>query len=159
MQRGQRGVKNDFIICGKHRIINSTFHSHREGYVASKIRNPEILGIETAKQGSHDNMLECHGRKDHEGKTSGSVLHGLVFAHECALLVNFHINDTKKIPMDALGTLRNTGIHAFVSPKCGTKLGYARYQIRFQGLEFEVGNKYLPRQLTGFLIHQKHQAC
>jgi hypothetical protein len=64
-------------------------------------------------------MLECRGRKDHEGKTSGSVLHGLVYAHECALLVNFYIYDMKNIPVDALYTLRNTGIHALVSPKSG----------------------------------------
>jgi hypothetical protein len=36
-----------------------------------------------------DNMSECRGRKDHEGKTSRSVLYGLVFVHECALLVLF----------------------------------------------------------------------
>jgi hypothetical protein len=72
-------------------------------------------------------MLECLGRKDHEGKTSGFVLHGLVYAHECAVLVIYHIQDTKKIPVNALGTLRNAGIYAFVSPKCGKKLGYARY--------------------------------
>jgi hypothetical protein len=65
-------------------------------------------------------MLECRDRKDLEGKTLGSVLHGLVFAHECALLVNFCIHDTKKILVDALGTLRNTGIHALIIPKCGT---------------------------------------
>jgi hypothetical protein len=65
-------------------------------------------------------MLEYHDRKDRERKTTGSVLDGLVYAHECALLVNFHIHNTKEIPMDALGTLRNTGIHALVSPKCGT---------------------------------------
>jgi hypothetical protein len=65
-------------------------------------------------------MLECHGRKDHEGKTSGSVLYGLVYAHECALLVSFRIHDMKKIPVNALGTLRNTRIHALVSRKCGT---------------------------------------
>jgi hypothetical protein len=66
------------------------------------------------------NMSECRGRKDYEGKTSRSVLHGLVFAHECALLANLRIHDTKKIPVDALGTLRNTRIHALVSPKSGT---------------------------------------
>jgi hypothetical protein len=66
-------------------------------------------------------MFECRDRKDHEGKTLGSILHGLVFAHECDLLVNFGIHDTKKILMDALGTLRNTRIHALVSPKCGTR--------------------------------------
>jgi hypothetical protein len=65
----------------------------------------------------------------------------------------------KKIPVDELGTLRNNRIHALVSPKCGKRLGYARYQIRVRGLEFEVGSKCLPRQLTGFLIRQKHQAC
>jgi hypothetical protein len=65
-------------------------------------------------------MSECCDRKDHEGKTSGSVLHGLVFAHKCALLVIFRIHDSKKIPVDALDTLRNTRIHALVSPKCGT---------------------------------------
>jgi hypothetical protein len=32
------------------------------------------------------------------------------------------------------------------------KLDYARYQIRVHGLKFEVGNKYLLKQLTGFLI-------
>jgi hypothetical protein len=61
--------------------------------------------------------------------------------------------------MDALGTLKNTGIHVLVSPKCGKRVGYARYQIRVRGLEFEVGNKFLLRQLIGFLIRQKHQAC
>jgi hypothetical protein len=43
-----------------------------------------------------DKNLECRARKDHEGKTSGSVLSGLVYAHECAMLVNFYIHDTKK---------------------------------------------------------------
>jgi hypothetical protein len=58
----------------------------------------------------------------------------------------------KKILVDTLATLRNTRIYAFVSPKCGKRLGYARYQIHVPGLEFEVGSKFLPRQLTGFLI-------
>jgi hypothetical protein len=66
-----------------------------------------------------DKKLECHGRKDHEDKTLGSVLLGLVYAHECAMLANFCIHDTKKILVDALGTLRNIEIHVFVSPKCG----------------------------------------
>jgi hypothetical protein len=50
-------------------------------------------------------MIEIY----HEGKTPGSVLCGLVYAHECALLVLIHVNDAKKIPVDALGTLRTTG--------------------------------------------------
>jgi hypothetical protein len=47
-----------------------------------------------------------------EGKTPGSILCGLVYAHECALLVLIRVNDAKKIPVDALGTLRTTGIRS-----------------------------------------------
>jgi hypothetical protein len=48
----------------------------------------------------------------HEGKTSGSVLCGLVYAHGCALLVCIRVYDAKKILVDALGTLRTTGTHS-----------------------------------------------
>jgi hypothetical protein len=48
----------------------------------------------------------------HEGKTLGSVLCGLVYAHGCALLVCIRVYDAKKILVDALGTLRITGIHS-----------------------------------------------
>jgi hypothetical protein len=44
-----------------------------------------------------------------EGKTPGSILCGLVYAHECALLVIICVFDVKKILVDALGTLRTTG--------------------------------------------------
>jgi hypothetical protein len=58
-----------------------------------------------------------------EGETLGSVLCGLVYAHGCALLVFICVYDAKKILVDALGTLRTTGIHFFVSPKCGKRMG------------------------------------
>jgi hypothetical protein len=48
----------------------------------------------------------------HKGKTSGSILCGPVYAHGCALLVFIHVYDAKKILVDALGTLRITGIHS-----------------------------------------------
>jgi hypothetical protein len=48
----------------------------------------------------------------HEGKTPGSVLCGPVYAHGCTLLVRIRVYDAKKIPVDALGTLRTTGIHS-----------------------------------------------
>jgi hypothetical protein len=48
--------------------------------------------------------------EDHEGKTPGSILCGLVYAPECALLETFCVYDAKKILVDALGTLRTTGI-------------------------------------------------
>jgi hypothetical protein len=44
-----------------------------------------------------------------EGKTPGSILCGLVYAHVCALLVIIRVYDAKKILVDALGTLRTTG--------------------------------------------------
>jgi hypothetical protein len=46
-----------------------------------------------------------------EGKTPGSVMCGLVYAHGCALLVLIRVYDAKKILVDALGILRTTGIH------------------------------------------------
>ena len=54
----------------------------------------------------NSNTVTCH-----EGKTPGSVLCGLVYAHGCALLVCIRVYDAKKILVDALGTLRTTGIH------------------------------------------------
>jgi hypothetical protein len=48
----------------------------------------------------------------HESKTPGSILCGLVYAHGCALLVLIRIYDMKKILVNALGTLRTTGIHS-----------------------------------------------
>jgi hypothetical protein len=46
-----------------------------------------------------------------EGKTPGSVLRGLVYTHGSALLVIIRVCDTKKILVDALGTLKTTGTH------------------------------------------------
>jgi hypothetical protein len=83
--------------------------------------------------------------KDHEGKTSRSVLHGLVYAYECALLVNFRIHDAMKNLDGRTRYPEKYWNPVFVSPKCGKRLGYARYQIEVQGLEFEVGNKFLLR--------------
>jgi hypothetical protein len=48
----------------------------------------------------------------HEGKTTGSVLCGLVYAPGCALPVTIRVYDAKKILVDALGTLRTTGTHS-----------------------------------------------
>jgi hypothetical protein len=40
------------------------------------------------------------------------------------------------------------------------KNGFDRFpKFKFKGVEFEVGDKYLFRQLTGILIHQSCQAC
>jgi hypothetical protein len=52
-------------------------------------------------------MIETY----HEGKTPGSVLCGLVYAHGCALLVIICVYDGKKILVDVLGTLKTTVTH------------------------------------------------
>jgi hypothetical protein len=48
-------------------------------------------------------MSECHDRKDHEDKTSGSVMCGLVLAQEYALLEFLHIDDTMQNPDKRVG--------------------------------------------------------
>jgi hypothetical protein len=99
----------------------------------SKIYNSKIFGIRSAKQGSqrtHDSRVASSRQnlnamiaKDHEGKTSVSVLRGLVYAHECALLQYFCIHDTKKNPGGRTGYPENYWNPFFVSPKCGKRLG------------------------------------
>jgi hypothetical protein len=89
----------NFIIDGKHQIMYSTFYSHQKGFAKSRKKEPDNFGHYNSKtrlsnnifsdRVRRDNMSECRGRKDHEGKTSRSVLHDLVFAQECALLVLF----------------------------------------------------------------------
>jgi hypothetical protein len=63
----------------------------------------------------------------HEGKTPGSVLCGLVYAHGCALLVLIRVYDAKKILVDALGTLKNHWDSFFVRPKCGKRVGFTGF--------------------------------
>jgi hypothetical protein len=60
--------------------------------------------VASSRQNSNT-MIETY----REGKTPGSILCGLVYAHGCALLVIIHVYDTKKILVDALGTLRTNG--------------------------------------------------
>jgi hypothetical protein len=57
----------------------------------------------------HDENSNAMIETYREGKTPGSVLCGLVYVHECALVVIIHVYDAKKILVDALGTLRTTG--------------------------------------------------
>jgi hypothetical protein len=48
----------------------------------------------------------------------------------------------------------------FVSPKCGKRMSLTGFpNSSLKGIEFEVGGKYLFRQLTGLLIRQSCQAC
>jgi hypothetical protein len=58
----------------------------------------------------------------HEGKTPGSVLCGLVYAHGCALLVRIRVYDMKKNPGGRTGYPENNWDSFFVSPKCGKRM-------------------------------------
>jgi hypothetical protein len=60
-----------------------------------------------ASSRQNSNAVICH-----EDKTPRSVLCGPVYAHGCALLVCIRVFDAKRILVDALGTLRTTGIHS-----------------------------------------------
>jgi hypothetical protein len=96
----------------------------------------------------------------HKGKTPGSVLCGPVYAHGCALLVLIRVYEAKKNPGGCTGYPENHWDSFFVSPKCGKRNGFDRFpEFKSKGIEFEVGDKYLFRQLTGLLIHQSCQAC
>jgi hypothetical protein len=58
----------------------------------------------------------------HEGKTTGSVLCGPVYAHECTLLVLICVYDAKKNPGGRTGYLENYWDSFFVSPKYGKRM-------------------------------------
>jgi hypothetical protein len=60
---------------------------------------------------------------DHEGKTLGSVLCGLVYAPGCALLETFCVYDAKKNHGGHTGYLENYWNPFFVTPKCGKRSG------------------------------------
>jgi hypothetical protein len=64
----------------------------------------------------------------------------------------------RKILVDALGTLKI--LESFLcKSKMRQKIGLHQVPIQVKGLEFEVGNKCLLRQLTGLLIRQRCEAC
>jgi hypothetical protein len=60
---------------------------------------------------------------DHEGKTPGSILCGLVYAPGCALLEIFHVYDAKKNPGGHTGYPENYLNPFFISPKYGKRSG------------------------------------
>jgi hypothetical protein len=123
----------------------SLIHSHPEGFSTSRRKQPEDFGYWNSQTRLTTklwfsscvvaiNSLNAMVVKDHEGKTSGSVLYGLVYAHECTLLVNFRIHNAKKNPSGCTGYLEKYWNLVFGSPKCGKRLDYARYRVQVRGL-------------------------
>jgi hypothetical protein len=92
------GVIHNYL---KEEQLESFVHFNSQTRIARKINDSQAK--------SSRQSLNVMVIKDHEGKTLGSVLCGLVYAPECALLVTFRVYDAKKIPVDALDTLRAIG--------------------------------------------------
>jgi hypothetical protein len=66
----------------------------------------------------------------------------------------------KENPGGRTGYPQNHWDSFFVSPKYGKRVGLTGIpNSKSKGIEFEVGDKYLFRQLTDLLIHQSCQAC
>jgi hypothetical protein len=107
---GARKVKKEFVyditpirseIFINHGCITQIFYALDQSNKAATYDS----WVASSRQNS--NAVICH-----KGKTPGSILCGLVYAHGCALLVCIHVYDAEKILVDVLGTLRTTGIHS-----------------------------------------------
>jgi hypothetical protein len=92
------GVTRNYL---KEKQLEDFSHFNSQTRLARKINDSQAK--------SSRQSLNAVVIKDHEGKTLGFVLCGLIYALECTLLVTFHVYDAKKISVDALGTPRNTG--------------------------------------------------
>jgi hypothetical protein len=88
-------------IYSKEEQLKDFAHFNSQTRLAKKINDSQAKSLRQS--------LNVVVIKDHKGKTPGSALCGLVYEPECALLVTFHVYNAKKIPVDALGTLRTTG--------------------------------------------------
>jgi hypothetical protein len=98
----------DVTLIGREFVLLKSWTTQRFSVLKQSNKAETIARYDSRVASSRQNsnaMIET----DREGKTPGSVLCGLVYAPGCALLVTFCVYDTKKIPVDALGTLRTTG--------------------------------------------------
>jgi hypothetical protein len=97
--------------------IRKFYYSHRERPSLSiKVTRVFYTLKQSNKTTTYDSRVTLSQQNSnaviyHEGKTPGSILYGPVYAHGCALLECNRVYETKKILVDALGTLRTTGIH------------------------------------------------
>jgi hypothetical protein len=131
---------------GERRFRNHHY-SHREGsFYRFRLNTRIFCALEQSNKATTYDSWVASSRQNlnavikiyHKGKTPGSVLCGPVYAHGCALLVCIHVY----VP-------ENHWDSFFVSPKCSKRNGFDRFpEFKSKGIEFEVGGKYLFRQLT-----------
>jgi hypothetical protein len=95
----------DVSPIGREFILVKVWTTQRFLVLKQSNKAPKYDSRVASSRQNLNSMIEIY----REGKTPGSVLCGLVYAPGCALLVTFHVYDAKKIPVDALGTLRTTG--------------------------------------------------
>jgi hypothetical protein len=101
------GLFIDVTPIGREFILVKSWTTQRFSVLKQSNKAKTIARYDSRVASSRQNS-NAMIRTDHEGKTPGSVLCGLVYAPGCALLVTFCVYDVKKILVDALGTLRTT---------------------------------------------------
>jgi hypothetical protein len=118
-------IKNiiDYFVDNNLRLycrqINIDYSQRELFTIIWRKNNSKILHISTVKPRLAKEINDSQAKssrqslnvvviKDHKGKTPGSIMCGLVYASECALLVTFRVYNAKKILVNALGTLRTT---------------------------------------------------
>jgi hypothetical protein len=104
----KEGLFIDVTPIGREFILVKSLTTQRFS-VLEQSNNAKMIARYDSRVASSRQNSNAMIETDHEGKTLGSVLCGLVYAPRCALLVTFCVYNAKKILVDALGTLRTTG--------------------------------------------------
>jgi hypothetical protein len=105
VKKAKEDLESAITTIGREYILNQGWTTRR--FLELKQSNKAATydsRVASSRQNSNA-MVETY----REGKTPGSVMCGLVYAHGFALLVIIRVYDAKKILVDTLGTLRTTG--------------------------------------------------
>jgi hypothetical protein len=114
-------------------------YSHRELFTVIEGRTTQIFctfqqSNKACNKKSNDSQAKSSRQslnvvviKNHEGKTPGSVLCGLVYAPGCALLVVFPCLRREENPDGCTRYPENHWNSFFVSPKCSKRMGLTSF--------------------------------
>jgi hypothetical protein len=97
-------LESAITTIGREYILNQGWTTRRFSELKQSNKAATYDSRVASSQQNSNAMIKTY----REGKTPGSVLCGLAYAHGCALLVIIRVYDAKKILVDALGTLRTT---------------------------------------------------
>jgi hypothetical protein len=105
VKKAKEDLESAISPIGREYILNQSWITRRFSELKQSNKAATYDSRVVSSRQNSNAMIETY----HEGKTPGSVPCGLVYAHECALLVIIRVYDAMKILVDALGTLRTTG--------------------------------------------------